>query len=88
MHLICNASRSMPLFDERIHAANRFRFYAIRSNDHDLAAETLEMLAESYLADDRPWVVAYSGGKDSTLVLQLVYETLINEVVPGDRTVC
>jgi DNA sulfur modification protein DndC len=47
------------------------------SNDHDPVAETLEILAESYLADDRPWVVAYSGGKDSTLVLQLVYETLI-----------
>lgn len=41
------------------------------------AAIALEDLAESYLADGRPWVVAYSGGKDSTLVLQLVYETLI-----------
>lgn len=43
----------------------------------DPVAETLEGLAESYLADGRPWVVAYSGGKDSTLVLQLVYQTLI-----------
>lgn len=42
----------------------------------DFAAETLALMEESYLADDRPWVVAYSGGKDSTLVLQLVYETL------------
>lgn len=30
-----------------------------------------------YEADNRPWVVAYSGGKDSTLVLQLVYELLL-----------
>jgi DNA sulfur modification protein DndC len=36
-----------------------------------------EMLRDAYLADGRPWVVAFSGGKDSTLVLQLVYETLI-----------
>ena len=33
-------------------------------------------LQEQYLSDDRPWVVAYSGGKDSTLVLQLVIESL------------
>jgi len=34
-------------------------------------------LRRQYLADQRPWVVAYSGGKDSTLLLQLVYELLI-----------
>jgi len=34
-------------------------------------------LRKQYLADDRPWVVAYSGGKDSTLVLQLVIEMLL-----------
>lgn len=37
---------------------------------------TRKILKENYLADKRPWVVAYSGGKDSTLVLQLVYELL------------
>jgi len=31
---------------------------------------------QNFLADSRPWVVAYSGGKDSTLVLQLVIEML------------
>ena len=34
-----------------------------------LAAE----VAELYLADEIPWVVGYSGGKDSTAVLQLVW---------------
>jgi len=29
-----------------------------------------------YLADNRPWVVGYSGGKDSTATLQLVWEAL------------
>lgn len=29
-----------------------------------------------YLEDDRPWVVGFSGGKDSTAVLQLVYTVL------------
>lgn len=39
--------------------------------------ETLESLRAHYFADQRPWVVAYSGGKDSTLVLQLVYGLLV-----------
>ncbi|SBT05842.1 putative sulfurtransferase DndC [Candidatus Propionivibrio aalborgensis] len=34
-------------------------------------------LESQYLADDRPWVVAFSGGKDSTLVLQLVFNMLL-----------
>ncbi|MGR9053141.1 MAG: DNA phosphorothioation system sulfurtransferase DndC [Gammaproteobacteria bacterium] len=40
--------------------------------------ETRRLLEENFLADNRPWVVAYSGGKDSTLVLQLVYEMLLS----------
>ena len=40
--------------------------------------ETRAILRENFLADNRPWVVAYSGGKDSTLVLQLVYEMLLS----------
>lgn len=38
--------------------------------------EIRDRLRSAYLHDSRPWVVAYSGGKDSTLVLQLVIETL------------
>jgi len=41
--------------------------------------ETIEELKEQYLADDRPWVVTYSGGKDSTCVLQLTL-TMLQEV--------
>jgi len=41
-------------------------------------SETRTVLRENFLADNRPWVVAYSGGKDSTLVLQLVYEMLLS----------
>ncbi len=39
--------------------------------------KTVELLRKQYLEDERPWVVAYSGGKDSTLVLQLVFELLL-----------
>ena len=36
----------------------------------------LAQVAELYTADDIPWVVGYSGGKDSTAVLQLVWGAL------------
>ena len=37
---------------------------------------TKDYLKKIYYSDRRPWVVAFSGGKDSTLVLQLVFEIL------------
>lgn len=45
---------------------------------------TKQLIREQYDADERPWVVAYSGGKDSTLVLQLVMELLL-ELGPKAR---
>ena len=29
-----------------------------------------------YKHDDRPWLIGYSGGKDSTLLVSLVYEAM------------
>lgn len=52
------------------------------ADDGDLSRPDLATAAELrqlYLADGRPWVVAFSGGKDSTLVLQLVY-TMLREM--------
>jgi DNA sulfur modification protein DndC len=33
-------------------------------------------IQEIYLADERPWVIGFSGGKDSTAVTRLVFEAL------------
>ena len=33
-------------------------------------------IQEVYLSDARPWVVGYSGGKDSTTALQLIWYAL------------
>lgn len=54
---------------------------------------TLELLRtvqadirEEYLADRiDPWIIGYSGGKDSTLLAQLVFEMLL-DLAPSDRT--
>jgi DNA sulfur modification protein DndC len=46
----------------------------------------VEALRSAYQRDDeRPWIVAFSGGKDSTLVLHLVWEA-IQGVRPSLRT--
>lgn len=36
-----------------------------------------EEIAGLYKADRRPWVIGFSGGKDSTVALQLVWEVLV-----------
>ena len=33
-------------------------------------------IQELYINDDRPWIIGYSGGKDSTATLQLIYYAL------------
>jgi len=38
--------------------------------------ETINNIKEAYKQDNRPWVVGYSGGKDSTVVVQLVFQAL------------
>ena len=39
--------------------------------------EICEGLRALYLADPRPWLVGFSGGKDSTLVASLVFEAAL-----------
>src|SRR5690349_3411617 len=45
----------------------------------------LDQTRDLYLADSVPWVVGYSGGKDSTAVLQLVWLALAG-LAPKQRT--
>ena len=43
-------------------------------------ARTLESIYDEirtvYLNDDRPWILGFSGGKDSTCMVQLVWNAL------------
>jgi DNA sulfur modification protein DndC len=47
-------------------------------------AEVCNEIRGLYLADDTPWVIGYSGGKDSTAVTQLVWLAL-SELSGADR---
>ncbi|KUG19210.1 3'-phosphoadenosine 5'-phosphosulfate sulfurtransferase dndc [hydrocarbon metagenome] len=48
---------------------------------HDIYAEIQDL----YLSDHRPWIIGYSGGKDSTTVVQLVWNA-IKAVTPEQQT--
>lgn len=48
-------------------------------------AKLVEEIVDLYRADSIPWVVGYSGGKDSTATLQLVWQAL-TQVPPTERT--
>ena len=47
-------------------------------------AVTVKEIADLYLDDDIPWTIGYSGGKDSTAILQLVWLAL--ETIGSERT--
>ncbi|MFZ3056669.1 MAG: phosphoadenosine phosphosulfate reductase family protein, partial [Smithella sp.] len=40
--------------------------------------EILDNLKDQYISDPRPWLVGFSGGKDSTLVAALVFSTILS----------
>ena len=43
----------------------------------------MKTVRELYLADDIPWVIGYSGGKDSTATVQLVWLSL--KLLPKEK---
>ena len=47
-------------------------------------SEIHQEIQQLYLGDSRPWVVGYSGGKDSTTALQLIWYAL-EELPPEQR---
>lgn len=52
---------------------------------HTSLSALYDEVRELYLADNRPWVVGFSGGKDSTCALQIVW-TALSEIPPDKRT--
>lgn len=46
--------------------------------------DIVESIKDVYKSDNRPWIVGFSGGKDSTTVLSLVYSALL-QLTPAER---
>ncbi|MGQ3380769.1 DNA phosphorothioation system sulfurtransferase DndC [Priestia endophytica] len=46
------------------------------NNLQEFAENAKEEIKRVYLSDNRPWVIGYSGGKDSTTVVQLIFTAL------------
>ena len=44
---------------------------------HILIENIIAEIKEQYLADNTPWIVGFSGGKDSTTLLQLTFFALV-----------
>src|SRR5689334_3319801 len=47
-------------------------------------AQMYEEIQHLYASDSRPWVIGYSGGKDSTCALQLIW-TALSSLEPENR---
>lgn len=69
-------SRNLP-----IHKRSAFDAAGFAGTVDELVAQTQAL----YLADPVPWVVGYSGGKDSTAVLQLVWTALVQ--LPAEQRI-
>ena len=41
--------------------------------DKEIINDLMETIRNLYLSDDIPWMIGYSGGKDSTAALQLIW---------------
>lgn len=53
-------------------------------NGKPLVEGLLDEIEYVYKSDSRPWIIGYSGGKDSTTVVHLVYE-MLKRLMPEDR---
>ena len=40
--------------------------------------ELYDEIREVYLSDNRPWILGFSGGKDSTCMVQLIWHAISN----------
>ena len=51
--------------------------------EHRTIEDIYEEVRDVYLRYPQPWVIGYSGGKDSTTVVQLVWKAI--EALPADQ---
>jgi DNA sulfur modification protein DndC len=49
----------------------------LRLPNRSKLAETIPRIIGAYKSDSEPWIIGYSGGKDSTAVVKLVFQSLL-----------
>ncbi len=68
----------MEAFENGFEPISSIQENAVFSPCESLIDATLIKLKTKFLSSKRVWVIAFSGGKDSTCALQLVYEMLVS----------
>src|SRR5258708_7736405 len=63
----------------------RLEGHSPRPMSRNIYQSIIASLQEMYLNDERPWLVGFSGGKDSTMVASLVFDAVLS-VPPNQRT--
>ena len=63
---------NQPINRWRVHSEMRNSFF-----NENTIQDLLDEIRFVYQSDNRPWVIGYSGGKDSTTVVELVYRMLL-----------
>lgn len=58
---------------------------APRAGAPTVFSEIVEGLRSLYISDSRPWLIGFSGGKDSTMVASLIFDA-IRSLPPEERT--
>ena len=65
-----------------------YKKHAAMLNDLSIAdlplCDLVNEIKETYCSDKRPWIIGFSGGKDSTCVLSLIYSALL-QLDPSQR---
>lgn len=58
-------------------------YYNKKNSTEEKIFRVVDNIKKVYLMDERPWIVGYSGGKDSTTVVHLIFKAL--STIPTDK---
>ena len=61
------------------------RMYSMNYEIRQQFKDVIDQMALVYKHDARPWMIGFSGGKDSTLLCQLTFE-MLEQLSPEERT--
>jgi DNA sulfur modification protein DndC len=74
------------MLDEALNTHSSSNISAFVGNETDFWEDVVHAVRTEYLSDsqDYPWIIGFSGGKDSTVVAQAVFEALL-QIPPSQR---